>query len=168
MPVFTLNLVIQDEKGLKSTVSINFDGTNDEIALADLEWATGQVAPIVEDLITGAIVGVGWTYTPAFPSGLRAAPLADSDVEEGGKFIFTSTPPYITSVRIPTLDETLVVNPTKDINLANAAVIAFVNLMEDGLTHVALPMPVTDYRGEDVTVLKSAREQFGKDRGMPR
>jgi len=148
---------IRDEKGARSLVEIYLPSAT-TIALAQ-DFVTA-VAPLLEALITGAIERVGICVSGTLPGGLRASPLANSDVEEGARFIFTSAGGYTTSVRIPTFDDTLILEGTNIVDSDAGAVTSFVAGMTAGLATVQ----PTDYRSADITALKSAREDFQRSR----
>lgn len=148
---------IRDDKGARSLVEIYLPSAT-TIALA--QDFIDDVAPLIEALITGAIERVGICLSGALPGGLRANPLAGSDVEEGARFIFNSAGGFSTSLRIPTFDEQYVLDNSNLVDTAAGAVTSFVAGMTAGLATVQ----PTDYRSADITSLKSAREDFQRSR----
>jgi hypothetical protein len=162
MAVFTVNYSIEDEKGAKSTFAVYLP---DSTLWADVLGFAASMAPLLEAMITGAIRGISVTVSVDLPSGLRVAPLATSDVEEGGRFIWASAGGFNTSGRIATFDEAAVVTGTRLIDTTgDADVAAFVSAMTTGLTvNTNLVQPV-DYRGADIEALISARESFQRSR----
>ncbi len=103
------------------------------------------------------------------PAGLRAAPSANSDVEEGGRFQFRTANNFFTSSRLPTLDESKVNAGSRDLNLTDADIAAFVQAVISGIDLTAAGGSGTvtpcDKRNEDVASLEFAREAFQSSRG---
>lgn len=167
--MYTLSITVQDgilPKPHKSTVQINFTGAAVATWNAtQLQAVADATLPIVDDLITGKIVGAGWTFTPTIVSGLRAEADENSDVEEGALFIFQSVYPYKTRVRIPTFNETFMLPASKQVDLTATEVIAFTDLMVDGLIISLVGFDPSDSRAVAITSLVSAVDAFQKDRG---
>lgn len=156
MPV-SLLFSIRDAKNRSSLVEVNLPTGTTVTAAQDM---VDDLAPLIEALIRGAIDRAGICVTAALPAGLRTTPLDHSDVEEGARFIFNSVGGYTTSLRIPTIDETIILPNSPLVDLTNTDVSAFVTAMVSG-TGGALP---TDYRGADIISLRSAREAFQRSR----
>lgn len=148
---------IRDAKDARSLVEFYLP---DATTIADAQTWITAAAPLLNALITGAIERVGVCLSAALPGGLRASPLANSDVEEGAKFIFNSTGGYQTSVRIPTFDETHMVAGSTQVDTTAGPVASFVAGMTAGLSLIE----PTDYRGADIVSLRSARESFQRSR----
>lgn len=170
MPAFfTFNVSIQDgilPKPHTSTVSINFQGGETLAWNADnLQDVSDWLLPIIDDMIDGKIVSASWNYVPALVGGLKADADVNSDVEEGALFMFQSLYPYKTRVRIPTFKESQMLESSKQVDVANTEVAAFIAAMVDGFDIVTLDFNPADARGEDVTALISAVDAFQKDRG---
>jgi len=167
--VWTLNVTVADgilPKPHLSTISINFTGAT--VAAwnsGNLQAIVDEYLPLIDDLIDGKIVGAGWVLTSTLPSGMKAAAEEFSDVEEGARFTFTTLIPFKTSLRLPTFKESKMLPNSKQVDLTDGGVIAFVDAMEDGVTISTVNFHPADARGEQVTVLASARDAFQKDRG---
>lgn len=162
-PIVSLFYTVEDEKGIKSTFRIKFPTTTDIAVLKEFARTTGTM---VDGLITGRIVdvsiGVG---VEDLPGGWKAAPLANSDVEEGARFSFRTAVNSVTGFRIPTFDEALIVPGTKEVDVANEDVDDFVQRIIAGQTVGLINVSPSDDREEDIVALDGARESFGKDRG---
>lgn len=156
---------VQDEKASNSLMSTRLPSAvsfNDAIIFAS------EFAPMIQALITGAITRIGVAFTVDLPAGLRSAPLAGSDVEEGGRFQFNTAGGNITSVRVPTLDESKVTAGSSEIDVLDSAVATFVTVFEDGMDLSGVGgsgvISPSDSRDEDITALKWAREAFQRSR----
>lgn len=166
---YTLNVSVQDgilPKPHTSVISINWRG--DEAAAwnsSNLKFVSDALLPIIDDMIDGKIVSASWSFAPVLPSGLKAAADVNSDVEEGALFMFQSLYPYKTRVRIPTFKEGQMLEASKQVDVANAEVDAFLGAMIDGFDDTTLDFNPADSRGEKVTLLLSAVDAFQKDRG---
>lgn len=156
---------IRDEKGATSLMQINLPSTT---SLADVTLFAQQFAPLVEALITGAIVRVGVALTVPLPAGLRANPLSGSDVEEGGRFQFKTDGGFYTSSRVPTFDESLITAGTAEIDTAAGAVASFIASVTAGIDLTGVGgsgiIEPTDTRDDDIASLEFAREQFQSSR----
>lgn len=163
---FTILYSIQDEKGKVSTTEVKLPGAT---AYADVQIFAAQMAPLIDALVTGGITRIGITENVALPAGLTTAPAANSDVEEGGKFQFRTDGGYFTGLRLPTFDESLVNTGSRDINLEDTDVAAFVNAMKTGIDLSGAggsgTIQPSDYRDDDIVSLEFAREQFQSSRG---
>lgn len=162
---FAVIYSIRDEKGANSLMEVKVpSGTS----FTDVAIFAQQMAPLINSLITGAITRIGVAFTVGLPGGLRAAPAAGSDVEEGGRFQFRTSLGNFTSTRIPTFDEQFVVAGTQEVDLTDAAVLAFVNSMLSGIDITGAGgsgiVEPSDSRDEDITALEFAREQFQSSR----
>jgi hypothetical protein len=95
--------------------------------------------------------------------GLKNAPIEGADVEEGGKFIFKSSTGGFTSTRIPGFDEAFVDPTSKTIPII-ADVSDLCVAIISGQTVSGTLIAPSDNRGDDITVLYSAKESFQASR----
>lgn len=147
---------IRDAKGARSITEVNIDTAT----IANAQTFITAFAPLVDALILGVIERVGICVTATLPAGLRTVPTLGSDVEEGAKFMYNTVGGYKTGLRLPTFNEAFLVDGTQRVDLADAAVLAFNVAMTDGLA----TFEPSDYRGDDITALRSALESFQKTR----
>jgi hypothetical protein len=163
---FTVLYTIRDGKGEQSTTEVNVPSS---LTLSQVTTFAGQMASLIDDLISGAITRIGVALLVDLPVGLKSTPANTSDVEEGARFQFRTDGGFFTSMRIPTFLESLINAGSKDVDLTDTAVAAFVNAMEDGIDPDAggpqPPIPPCDKREEDIVSLDFAREQFLSSRG---
>lgn len=161
----SINFVIQDEKGAKSTVTVNIPS---DTLLADAAEFAGEVAEDIDAAITGQITGISMSYPVAVPGTCKASPVAGSDIEEGALFLWTTAGGFATRFRLPTFDEDLIVAGSRLVDLTDGAIVALVGTMEDGQTMTStndvLPC---DYREDDIVSLEAAYESFRASKGRP-
>lgn len=157
---------IRDGKGQTSTMEIALPST---LTLAKAIAFAGDMALLINNIITGAITRIGIALMIDLPSGLRATPLTTSDVEEGARFQFRTNQGHYTSLRIPTFSEGKIVPGSRQVDLTDGQVAAFVTGMVNGIdidptagTDIVQP---SDKRNEDIVALVSAKEQFMSSRG---
>jgi hypothetical protein len=154
---------IKDAKNATSVMKVNFPAAVD-IGVLRLNFGP-TTATLINAIIKGKIteVGVGLAVDISGAT-IRATPDPDSDVEEGARFSWLAANNANTEFRMPTFDEAKMVAGTREVDTADADVDAFVQRIiagqTVGLTNVS---PSTD-RGEDITVLDTARESFTSSR----
>lgn len=168
MPAYSVIFSFRDAKGETSSTEVNIPTG---LTLANMTIFAQEMAKLINPLITGVITRIGLAVSIALPAGIRTIPVSTSDVEEGGKFQFGTAGGYYTGMRIPTWNESLVSAGSDDINTVSSDVAAFVAAMLTGIdlttaTPVAGTGTVgpTDGRGDDITSLVNAKEQFVKSR----
>lgn len=161
MAVWTANYTIQDGKGEASSTEINFPGT---LLAATAAQAAVNFGELIEEMIDGSITRVSLVLGVETDS-FNPSPATDSDVEEGGRFQFRTAGGFYTALRIPTLKESLISTGSQAVDTSTPEVAAFVEAMTDGieLAPGTFVLPC-DKRGDDVTALSSAREQFVSSR----
>jgi hypothetical protein len=155
---------ISDGKGDESTVRFNitdFD-TGD---VADLGQLILDFAPIVKALVDGGVARAGFAVDIPIP-GLTWSAIgsATSDVQEKGLFSFVTAAAKVAHFTLPTLKETLMNSGSRTINTANAAVAALITAMEDGFESNSITFRFGDSNDSDFTLLKVAREAWGRYR----
>lgn len=163
---WTVMYSIQDEKGKTSTTEINMPTAT---TFTDASIMAGEMALLVDAMITGQITRIGIVATVDLPVTLKAAPLANSDVEEGARFQFRTINGFFSGLRLPTFDEAAIVAGSKAVDLTDGDVTAFVTAMVDGLDITGAGgsgvIQPADKRNEDLTALEFAKEQFLSSRG---
>lgn len=158
----SLNIVVEDNKGAKSTTSFNVD---DAVSVAGLAEVGLAIAQSILTIVTGRIVSISACINVDLTSLTGNTVALNSDVEEGARFIWNSTGGFTTSNRLPTFDEQYIVAGSRMVNVDAPAVEAFINLIEGGVVTVGDgTVAITDYRGAEVVDLDSARESFQRSR----
>lgn len=165
MGAFTVNITIRDAKGKYATTEFNFPASYD---FQDITLFAAQAAGRINNLIRGVITGVSVSQVISDFTGitLRTDPEPEADVEEGAKFQFKTAGGFYTSMRLPTFDEDLIIDGTKNVDLTNAAVDTFVDSMVTGAPVVDLGgvLSPSDKHDNDILSLEFAKEEFQSSR----
>lgn len=163
VPHVVLSYSIQDAKGAVSTVGINFPNAVDIGQVASFALDTGLM---IDGLIKGKIISaqVALVIDMSQQAGLKTAPDADSDVEEGARFSWLTAAQSITGFRLPTFDEAFLIPGTREVDLADATVDTFHDRIIAGKTTGIVNASPSDERGEDITILNAAQESFVSSR----
>lgn len=168
MAAYSVIYSFRDAKGKTSNTEVNIPTG---LTLANMTIFAQEMAKLINPLISGVITRIGLAISVALPAGLRSVPVSTSDVEEGGKFQFGTAGGYYTGMRIPTWLESLVSAGSDDINTVSSDVAAFVAAMLNGIDLTAASpiagtgtITPTDGRGDDITALVNAKEQFVNSR----
>lgn len=162
MPVsFEILFSIEDGKGNLSTTSVNIPNT---FTIAQIITFGGEMAKLIDPLITGRIVRIGAAFLIDLPNTLATTADANADVEEGARFQFRTAGGYYTSMRLATFDEAFILPNSDLVDQTEAAVAAFITAIHSGLdidaTAGVTLVAATDSRGDDIVALEFAREQF--------
>jgi hypothetical protein len=154
----TLSLLDRDRNIGTMSFSINNGGT-----LAIIEAAiTGTIIPAVQ-AITDSVV-IAYTLSTGAHDYAPADPVEASDVERKGVFSFRADNGASYVVAVPSIKNTMVIDRTNQINLADAAVIAFANMVTDG-SILGIAHPVT-YLGADIVgLVKAVKKHRGSSVG---
>lgn len=151
---------IKDNKGKLSTTAIKIPTG---ISLPNMVEFAQEAAVLVDAVTIGQIVNVGLAITVDTSAlGLTPVPGATSDVEEKGTFQYMSAANFRTSTRIPCWSDLNVVTGSDEVDLTDADVIAFNNMMVNGLVLPvgAITVQPCDIRESDIISLDWARERF--------
>lgn len=163
--VFSIIYTIRDEKAVESTTSVNLP---ESTAFTDVALFAAELAKIIDPIITGAIIRIGVAFQVTLPGGLASTPAANTDVEEGARFQWRTVNNYMASNRLPTFDEQFIQAGTREVDQTDANVAAFVNAILTGINLTGVggsgTIQPSDYRGEDITAIDTAREMFQSSR----
>lgn len=161
MPAFYIIYTVKDAKGKTATTEVKIPTT---FNIANIIEFAGALAVIINALIKGQIVAISIVATINMSDlvGLRTSPLADSDVEEKASFGFSSDAGFDSGLMLPTFNEDFFVAGTRDVDLADAAVIDFTEAMLLGISTSPGPVVVTpsDAHGDDLDLFKYGYEVF--------
>lgn len=165
MRPISLVLTIEDGKAVQSQMLLNITNTSGNTDLSDQLEVARQVQLLVDPLIAGKIVRCGLIVDVDLDGALNDIADVNSDVEEGAQFIWKSENGHNTQTRIPTFLESKINNTFKTVDLSDSDVQDFNNAVIDGID-VSPPRTIEfqDNRGDDITLLQSAREHFVKSR----
>lgn len=154
----TLSLLDRDRNVGTLSFNINNGGT-----LLIIETAiTSTIIPAVQ-AITNAVV-IAYSLTVGAHDHSAAAAVEESDVERKGVFSFRAANGSSYVVAVPSFKNTMVIDRTNQINLADAAVITFANMVTDGAI-LGIAAPKT-YLGADIVgLVKAVKTHRGSSRG---
>jgi len=121
-----LSLQILDSLGVVASAPYYME-FSDADALSDINTALEAYVSAVDGVTAGQIVAASLVVSVPLPGGIKATPVAGSEVERGGLFNFSQENiKYKFGILIPAIKSTLIVNGK--INLADALVTTFLNL----------------------------------------
>jgi len=156
-----VNFTITDGSGTASRLTVHF---NDNLPIADLTEAAQALATLIDAVTEGAVTNIGAVLQVALPGGLASAD-ANSAVERGARFIFTTAGVPRASFRIPTFADTKVTPNSDVVNTADSDVVALTNALISGIATSGITATMQNYLGDDVTALSSARKAHYRQRG---
>lgn len=149
-----ISVKIQDAKGESTRLHI-YAPTGQTFAA--ITAFTDQNLPLLDVITAGQIVAATLTRAIILPGGLKAAPVANSDVQEGANMLFdVAASNYNHSIRVPALVQALFTG--REVDLADLDVIAWSNDVINGLGGVA----PSDRKGGDLVGLLSGKKTFHK------
>jgi hypothetical protein len=157
---FEIVYTIRDEKNKRSLQSVHLPDT---VSLTNARSFAQEMALLIDPLIKGKIERIGLGFMVTLPEGLKADFVAGADVEEGATLIYEASP-YLFRHRLPTFDEQFIVAGTREVDLTDPDVSAFVDAMVDGLLIDAVQVQPCEWREQDLEALRSARETFQRSR----
>lgn len=160
MPVpYSITLSISDAKGDQSLVTIPVSSSETVVNVIDFAEA---IIPLIQPLVTGALRAAEVSIPVAFTPWPAVASVAD--VQEKARFAFRTANGFLKHLSLPTFLESLFTPGSRDVDLADTNVAAFVTAMVDGLSVNATTVEPTDTRDEDITELEAASEAWGRAR----
>lgn len=150
---------IRDNKGKTSTTEVKIPTGIDIDNM--IEFAQ-DLAGLLDAITNGQIISVGIGISVDLSAlGLTAAAGSTADVEEKGQFQFQTVGGYYTTVNVPAISDTDVVDGSDVLDQTDADIAAFIAAMTAGLTLTdASTVQPTDSREDDITTLVYARERF--------
>lgn len=154
---------IVDDKGARSDVTYHVPSS---VSFANVIEFAQSAFILIDSLITGQLEGFSVIATEYFTSGVKTAPVAGSDVEEGARFGFLTDQTNDTKLRLPTFDEAHMVAGSALVDLTDSDVIAFITAMTGGID-LAGAGPIvspSDARDEDIVSLAYAKDAFTASR----
>jgi len=149
-PVFKVSLSFRDLDKNEGTMTINVPVTT---TIVEIDVAVAALRTIVEGLSDAAFVGYSIAYSAK--ETVPATPPEGSDVERKGSFTFTDGAGYSTSLQVPSIKNSLVVNETQNINRADVLVVAFETAMVTGALLTGRP---TSNHGADLVSVSRAKK----------
>lgn len=162
MPVIGIVFTIKDDKGLKSTFTLNIPGAT--AGVDALEFA-GDMAQLVASIVTGKLMTVGVHFSIDI-SGLSDNALgALSDVEEGARFSWGTVGDFIAVNRLATFDEAMIDPNSRQVDQTDTDVAAFIDAVTQGLTMTSTELiRCVDSRDAIINGIEGALESFQSSR----
>jgi len=155
-----LTIQMRDRDLNTSSVEMRFS------ALADLTDFLAAIPTVVVAALAGIsdAVVVGWTLTRQAVDAAPALAAETSDVERKGVFSLLTDNGHTVTVSVPSIKNTLVIDRTNQINLADALVIAFTNILT-GVTLLDTAFMVSNRDEAVETVIKGEKTHRGSSKG---
>jgi len=162
---FSINVVVEDAKGKRSTTTFAISDLTD---WGDAKLVAAKVAQLVANITTGQVVDVGICLSIFETLSLiNNTQDVSSDVEAGALFLWRNEDAQPARNRIPAVPETIFISGSEDVDTGNADVAAFIAAMTTGVTitgGTVASVPITDYRGTEITTYVQAYENFQASR----
>jgi len=156
-----------DEKGSSSTVSLNVVLPS-ALTMTNVQEIGERWAEDLDNVTGCQIVAVAMMYEVDLTDpGLNLKFVADagSDIEEGARFSFGTPSGFVTEFRIPGFLESLITAGTRTVNILAPAVVEILTDVISGIGYgLGVDVDASDNRGEDISRLQSAVEQFVRSR----
>jgi len=156
-----------DEKGSSSTVSLNVVLPS-ALTMTNVQEIGERWAEDLDNVTGCQIVAVAMMYEVDLTDpGLNLKFVADagSDIEEGARFSFGTPSGFVTEFRIPGFLESLITAGTRTVNILAPAVVEILTDVISGIGYgLGVDVDASDNRGEDISRLSSAVEQFVRSR----
>ena len=155
-----LTIQMRDRDLNKSSVELRFS------ALLDLTDFLAAIPTVVVAALAGIsdAVVVGWTLTRQAVDSAPALPGEASDVERKGVFSALTDNGHTVTVSVPSILNTKVIDRTNQINLADAAVITFTNIL-DGTTLLDTAFMVSNRDEPVIEVIKGEKHHRASSKG---
>lgn len=126
-------------------------------AFGEIVAFTDVMLPLLDAITLGAITAATVTRAITLPGGLKGAAVANSDYNEGGNIRFdVAASNYNHSIRVPALVQTLFTG--RDVNVADAAFVAWANSITNGLA----PVLPSNKQGGDLLGVIDGKKTFHK------
>jgi len=151
MPVvddISIKITDAKNKSKRSHVYAQTGGT-----LIELQNFVDANAPLIDAIIEGQITAITFTRALVIPGGLKGAPVANCDVEEGANMLFdVAATNYNHGIRLPSLLQTLFTG--EEVDITDLDVIAWSNNIINGVAGV---VPSDRYGGDVIGLLSGAK-----------
>lgn len=168
MPYF-IYFNVEDDGGDTSMIEIPFKSTT---AITDLPKLVPAFAALLNPLIQGGLKNAGFRVEiGGSPGSWGPLPGALSDVQEKAEFVFktaSSVGNFIKRISLPAIIDSIIGTHTKQVDLTDTDVAAFVTAMEDGVDLTSAGgsgvVQPCDVHEDDLTAIQGAVEAWGKRR----
>jgi len=156
---FLSSWTVEDAKGRKASVPVYglYDDATETIASL-VSWMD-TVSVQLDDITEAKVVSQSLSIYPALGAGLKASPVANSDVQETGLLTFRlnglNAKSY--SIDIPALVQAKFVG--ENINLADTDIVAFTDTMVNNVSGIG---PTEDIWSKYLEAIRKGRKAFRK------
>lgn len=156
----TLTLNLRDRDLNNASVEMRFSALLDltDFLLAIPTTVVAALAGISDAVVTS------WTLTRQAVDPVAGLAAETSDVERKGVFSLLTDNGHTVVVSVPSIRNTMVIDRTNQINLADAAVIAFTNILT-GVTLLDTAFMVSNRDEAVETVIKGEKVHRGSSKG---
>lgn len=154
-----VSYTIEDAKGYKGSMPLYVQYDDAVATLASILATVDSLNTIVDNITEGMINSVSVVLYPTLGAGLKATPVANSDIEESGLFTFplVSLPSKSFSIDVPALIQTAFVDDA--INTAETNVAAFLDEVNSDTSDLIMK---NDVWSSSLGVVRKARKSFRK------
>ncbi len=160
-PIVSAFVTVVDAPGSESIMRFHVPNNTE---IGNFKTFVQNTATFIDALIKGKITNISVGIGVDLPGGLKSAPDATSDVEEGARFIFSALNGGSFRMRIPTFDEAKMTTGTDLVNTADTDVAAFLTQMIDGQTINLQAQHPSAADESDLIALTSAKSAFQSER----
>lgn len=127
--VWTIVLSFRDNDSNSATMTMYFPGSE---SAANVQTAiTGTLIPAVQGITDAVVTGYRYSYGAKETDPLVLDAPETSDVERKASFVFRDEGLGTMKLEIPSVDNTLVIDGTQNLDPANPLVAAFINAIID-------------------------------------
>lgn len=148
----TVSVVYRDEKKRKGQTQLNIPPATAAVLQAPFLASLDDAILSMHDLTDCEIIGAHLSIPLTLPVGLRAAPLAGSDVEEKLTMSFATADPFYSSMSIPGYNESA--------NLPGSAKVDIANEDVDQLIATVVGGGFTNNQGADLVEFVDGYQSF--------
>lgn len=159
MPAEIYFLVGEDGSDKQSRLPIPFPST---ITMTDAQELVTALVTILDPLLNGGIKGAGVSFELSVGSGLPTITNALADLRDKARFSFIASGAagvFPKILRLPTYDESYTLPGTKELDLTDPDVDAFVDAIVGGIAVTSGTIQPVDSRDYAITGLNYAVEE---------
>jgi len=159
MATYLVSYSILDGKGKTGSLPVRIPAG--ALTLAQVSAYAQDLAELIDNVTSGQITSINVALSVDLPAGLKVAPGAYCDIEEGGLFSFATGTPYVDSPRVPAFLETLFVGENIDLTPNDPADL-FAKGLYNGITEGADTIKASDRYENEYTGIVKATKSFRK------
>lgn len=157
----SIYFVVTDSDGDASTLEFFFPAAT---PLAVLAAGVPTIAALINPMLNGGLRRAGFRVEVDISGVWGPVAALISDVQEKAEFAMRTANGFLSRLNLPTFDEDFFVPGTANVDQSDAAVVAFIDFLEDGITVGGGALAPSDYREDDLVDVERAVENWGKRR----